>query len=173
MLNLCLGVAIIFFGYIYDVESASGKKLLTKQQAMVIAEKTSEVEGLYGLQNGKFAGCIEKKVLKPCESDWVSCIDEAWVVQFVVGEKCSVKHDGRLGLNLLVDAVSSSIISRFPEKEYFENEKYCQEDYDCLLIEEKGLKESRNFVYGQIDEKKGVACDSCQCKENLCIIKGN
>ncbi|VAX36780.1 hypothetical protein MNBD_UNCLBAC01-1288 [hydrothermal vent metagenome] len=162
-------VLISFLFVTHDAFAGGATKLLSRQEALEIAQMEPEVKGLYALNNGEFAECIEKEVLKPCESDWVTCVDDAWVVRFKVGEKCFVTHDGRLDVILLIDAISGKVISRFPESEYFLDRNYCKEDYDCLSLQKEGKRACLNFIYGQLLE--GYQDEGCWCENNVCQIK--
>lgn len=150
------------------------QEYLNEQQALVIAEDTEEVNALYQLREGQFSDCIEKSVLSSCESSWVTCVDDVWVVQFSFDEKCSIEHDGRLGVTILVDALTGKIISRFPESEYFKDEKFCLEDYDCVYLSSRDNEPTcHNFVYGQLNEiyNKDVVSEKCFCEKRQCSLR--
>lgn len=124
----------IFLGLMGRSELAVAEiSLLSRKEALIVAEGTKEAESLYKLYNGRLKNCIDKEVVKPCESDWVTCIDNAWVVQFTLSDICQIEHDGRLGLTILIDAVTGKVISRYPEAEYFKSEDYCMDDFGLLL----------------------------------------
>lgn len=146
--------------------------LLTRKQASIVAESTDEVKQLYDLRGGRFVNCIEKKVERPCESDWVTCVDDAWVVRFVVGNQCLIEHDGRLSVTILVDAKTKEIISRFPEVEYFLEDKYCHENYDCLYIDAENSLGSMclNFIHGYLENKAAKKSEQCWCQNNKCSL---
>ncbi len=152
-----------------SAQSEEVKKLLTMRQALTIAEMTPEVEGLYSLGGGFLFNCIEKEVLRPCETDWVSCVDNAWVARFTVGSRCPVKHDGRLNIYIVIDDRSGNIISRFPEAQYFKDPAYCLENYECLFINNPQSRESAcyNFIYGQISGNVQPN-SACICQNNRC-----
>jgi hypothetical protein len=139
-------------------------RTITQQRALEIVEKTPEIQALYKLQGGRFSRCVEKKVLRPCDSQWVTCIEDAWVVEFNIGEACQVHHDGRLNIHILVDSKDGRIISRFPEAPYFQKKDYCHEAYDCFCSNQTCV----NFVYGQIDSKRFEPCQNCSCQDNMC-----
>lgn len=153
----------------------SQEDLMTKEEALLIAEGTEEVQGLYGLRHPQ-AGllkkdCIEKKVLKTCETDWVTCIEDAWLVEFNVVESCVGGHDGRLTVKVLVDAKTKAIISRFPEAPYFRSAQYCLEDYDCFSVSDKKQQIScSNFIFAQVSGKDILAENNCACQDSKCII---
>lgn len=146
--------------------------LLTRKQALIIAESTKEAELLYKLHNGRLENCIEKEVVKPCESGWVTCIDNAWVVQFTIGDICQIEHDGRLGLTILIDAVTGRIISRYPEAAYFEQESFCLDDSDCGCDYSNPQQViCSNFIFSQVKGNADLKCDSCRCARNQCVIR--
>ncbi|MGE0268811.1 MAG: hypothetical protein AB7S78_10215 [Candidatus Omnitrophota bacterium] len=145
--------------------------LLTRKQALIIAESTKEVELLYKLHKGRLENCIDKEVVKPCESGWVTCIDNAWVVQFTISDICQIEHDGRLGLTILIDAVTGRIISRYPEAEYFEQESYCLDDSDCAC--DQSVPEQMicsNFIFSQVKGNADLSCELCRCSKNKCVL---
>lgn len=148
---------------------AQSQKTMSRKSALIIAEATKEVRGLYALEGGRFQNCIDKSVMRPCDTDWVTCVENAWVVKFILSDTCPVVHDGRLSVTILVDAITGEIISRFPEDSYFADPQYCMEDYDCLCFfqEDAGSKCS-NFIYGQISDRKEDFCPQCQCVDNQC-----
>ncbi len=143
------------------------EKLLSRQDALAIAEGTPEAEAFYGLQDGYLMNCIEKSVVKPCDSKWVTCIEDAWVVKFTLGEVCGIKHDERLSLTFVVDSKTGKIISRFPELPYFKIPNYCHDTYDCLSAPKGEM--CLNFIYGQLDKEVYVPSKQCLCQENVCV----
>ena len=150
------------------------KETLMKKDAVLVAEKTKEAEAFYNLQGGHFRNCIEKEVLRPCDSDWVTCIDHAWVVRFQLGKTCGIEHDGRLSLTFLIDAVTGQIISKFPEADYFQKETHCLIDADCLCVGSTDKAETAsclNFVYGQLSLSPSQGCGECRCQNNICQAK--
>ncbi|OGX28265.1 MAG: hypothetical protein A2787_02270 [Omnitrophica WOR_2 bacterium RIFCSPHIGHO2_01_FULL_48_9] len=148
---------------------------LSAPDALKIARQTAEVQALYALQNRKWAGCIEAKAERPCDSDWVTCIEDAWVVKYTLGERCGVAHDGRLGVTLLVDGKSGKVISRFPETEYFKDELYCRDDFDCScrLDPAAGEKECKNFIYAPLTWPVAATTPKAQCRTNICSRPGS
>ena len=100
-------------------------KMMNAQEAEEKARTVSEVQALYELNNGVLAQCIDVATEKSCDSDWVTCREDAWVVKFIVGDRCPVSQDGRLGVVLLLDGKTGEVVSRFPEIEYFQDEKFC------------------------------------------------
>src|SRR3989338_4567133 len=101
------------------------------EQALKIAEDSKEVKAFLNLNIEDWEDCIFHKVEKPCDSGWVTCIEDAWVVKYFLKGSCAPLFDERLGVTLLIDAKNGNIISRFPEVMYFEDQGYCMEDYDC------------------------------------------
>ncbi len=151
-------------------DSDAQPQLLTRKEALLIAESSLEAELFYKLNDGRLQNCVNKEVIKPCESDWVTCVEDAWVVQFTVGDICPIIHDGRLGITFLIDAITGRIISRFPEAEYLAEPGYCLEDYDCVsVVEGETEAEScQNFIFGQLSLPVEGAGISCKCVQNAC-----
>lgn len=152
----------------------SSAKTLSRKEALTIAESTEEAEQFYTMYEGRLKNCIEKEVVKPCESDWVSCIENAWVVQFTIGDICKIEQDGRLGLTILVDALTGQILSRFPDVEYFKDGRYCLDDSDCLCGRAgEGERQCYNFVAAQVLGLADFQCRQCQCVQNQCVLMNN
>lgn len=149
--------------------SGCGKKepqMFPAEKAMQIAFQTKEAQALLNYRNGALAGCLEKKVVKSCDSEWVTCRDNAWVVQYLLTPQCPVKGDGRLGMNFVIDGMSGEIISHYPEVEYFANDRFCRDDGDCV----GGSKECLNFAAAPF-APLGTDPASCRCQESQCILK--
>jgi hypothetical protein len=149
---------------------ASTVRLMSQEQALAIAEGTLEAKAFLEFRHGKFAECVQRRVEKPCDSNWVTCIDDAWVVKFIVAQRCALEHDGRLDLTFLIDAKSGEVISKYPEIEYFSDPTFCRDDDDCMAVP-IFENQCRNFVFAQADEgvvKKEI---SCFCSQSACAIK--
>lgn len=148
-------------------------KTLTRKEALIVAESTEEAALLYTMYNGRLKNCIEKEVVKPCESDWVSCIENAWVVQFTIGDVCYVEQDGRLGLTILIDALTGRVLSRYPEAGYFRDPRYCMDDSDCLCgqANDQG-RQCYNFISAQVEGVADFQCRECRCVNSECVIPG-
>ena len=142
---------------------ADMKKPMSKNAAYKLVYNTELVQSLFALENGRYRDCITSEVVRPCDTEWVTCIDEAWVVNFELSQSCVV-HDGRLNVTVLVDAHNRVIKSRFPEKYYYQDPKYCIEDYECYSGEGHAI----NFIYGQISKFKNKGA---VCKNNECILQ--
>jgi len=106
--------------------------------------------------------CIEFSVEAPCDSGWVTCIDEAWVVRYFLKEECPPVHE-QVSVTFVVDAKEGKIISRYPEKEYFEDSRFCREAFDCFDVPEEGC---RNFLHARREEG---AMPGCACREQQCV----
>ncbi|MBP9854753.1 MAG: hypothetical protein KBD53_07795 [Candidatus Omnitrophica bacterium] len=146
---------------------------LTRKQALIIAESTKEAELLYKLYDGRLENCIDKEVVKPCDSGWVTCIESAWVVQFTLSDICNIKHDGRLGLTILIDSITGRIISRYPEAQYFESETYCMDNSDCVCEPvDPHNPVCGNFIFAQVKGDADLMCTMCECSANRCVLKG-
>jgi hypothetical protein len=160
-----------------DQEAASPERLLSRKEVRLLAEKTEEARALYQLNNGRYFKCIEVSVEEPCESDWVTCIEDAYVVKFRLGEPCGLKHDGRVGLTFLIDRRTAQIISKYPEADYFNNARHCLNNDDCVLRhdQENGIGECLNFIHGQEHRQavEQIQYDSldCRCLDMLCTYE--
>ena len=146
---------IFFFLLVVPGCAEPQPKVMSAEEAAAKARAVSEVQALYTMNDDQFAGCIDVKTEKSCDSDWVTCREDAWVVKFIVGERCPVKHDGRLGVVLLIDGKTREVISKFPEIEYFQDEGFCRDDLDCLCEGEAQGTQCRNFIQAQA--KAGTA----------------
>lgn len=165
-----LKIVFIFIVLISAFGSASAQKeLLRRKEALLIAEQTPEGQAFYELNGGKYVNCIEKSVMKPCETNWVTCIDDAWVVKLQYGEVCGFKHDERMDLMIVVDAKDGRIISKYPEAMYFTTPQHCQNSNDCLSVSEGDNEQCLNFVYGQLIENHQSTAN-CQCVSNKCEL---
>lgn len=150
-------------------------KLLTADEALQVAESTEEVKSFLVLSDTYgFKQCILKESVAPCDSGWVTCIDDAWVVTFRVKEGCLTAQDERLGVTLLIDSKNGMIISRFPEKEYFQSSRYCLEDYDCEILNMPSAMECLNFIFSSLKTSGSGAGNpngNCACLESQCSLK--
>ena len=165
--QLRLGILLILF--IVQTGGISYGQTISRKQALIMAEQTREAEAFYNLNQKAFINCIEKSVKKSCDSDWVTCIDDGWVVQFVVGEKCFLQHDGRLQLTFVIDK-NGNIISRFPEADYLLDKQYCLENYDCMCHRNVNIEnQCLNFIYGQILKTDHENCYECKCVNHICM----
>ena len=156
--------------------AAETKKPLTRKAALNKAEMLPVTAAFYDLQDGRFQNCIDKEVLKPCDTDWVTCIDDAWVVKFTLSKQCRVHHDGRLSLTIVLNSVTGELISNFPEKDYFESPVYCLEGYDCIPLILSDRVRCLNFIHAPLERLSGdgggseVADFSCHCGESQCRL---
>lgn len=153
---------------------ADGKApLISKEQALTIVEQTPEAKAIESIYDNALATCLDKRVDRPCDTKWVTCIDNAWVVQFFVTDRCRVKTDGRLGLNIVVNDQSGQIISRYPEVDYFNDPHFCREQYECLpvAIQDSSSVACLNFVHAPFILKgDAIMPTDCTCQKNRCVI---
>lgn len=102
----------------------------------------------------------------------MTCIDNAWVVQYTLHASCPVKSDGRLAANFLIDGVSGKIISKYPEVEYFENPQFCRDQADCLCGPGGNFANAAphcmNFIHAPFADGTISTCSQCICKSGLC-----
>lgn len=166
--RLKFGMYGLIFLILFGVNTVQADTRLNQKEARLIVEQSPEVQALYDLNDGKFVNCLEISVLRPCESDWVTCIDDAWVVRFHFGETCDIKHDGRLDLLMVVDAKDGHVISKFPEAPYYQDSYYCINDTDCLEPAAMNKPFCHNFIYSQINEGYLDSSANCQCQNNQC-----
>ena len=162
--NFLIVALVFFYGF-----AMSHSPRITRQEALKIAKESEEVQAFLSLQIDGWEQCVEKKVDKPCDSGWVTCIEDAWVVKYFLKESCAPRFDERLGVTLLIDAKTGKIISRFPEVMYFEDKAYCLEDYDCLKSASEGI--CKNFIYTVNEERDKDPASTCQCQESKCAAK--
>ena len=144
------------------------KRLLSKEEVLALALLVPEAQAFYALLE-PLGGCAANSVELPCDSNWVTCIDDAWVVKFFVKQECNIAHDGRLSVTLLIDAKSGKIISRFPEVNYFNDPGYCLEDYDCQLYQKikEDAGQCMNFIRGPVFTQEPPS-QGCVCRKGVC-----
>ncbi len=139
------------------------------QKALRIAADTAEVKALLSYRQGVLASCVLIKIARSCDSQWVTCRDNAWVVQYLLSPQCSVKGDGRLGMNFVIDEISGQIISHYPEIEYFEDASFCRDDADCVGGKAENQSECLNFIAAPFANFQTIS--PCQCQQGHCILK--
>ncbi len=167
------------------------KLKLSRKQALVVAEQLEVVKALYDLRNGSLANCIEVSVVKPCDSEWVTCVDNAWVVKFEVGSLCAIQHDGRLNVTVLVDGNTGEVLSQYPEVDYFKSKEFCRDTTDCIQVNTRSAGQDQNqcynFVYAQsqfsvdtetdknitlspqaIEAEMKKRSEFCTCQQSIC-----
>ena len=158
-------------------EQAQPAQLLSEEQVVAIAETVPEVKAFYSLDR-RVKPCIERVVKRSCDSDYVTCRDNAWVVQYQISQECPtpISTDGRLSVNLLIDGVTGKVISRFPEMDYFRDRQFCRNDDDCLcsLPKDHAVVRCLNFMYEPVsdntlqDQDTGQDCGGCLCQKHVC-----
>jgi hypothetical protein len=162
---------IMFFVFLILIlgygKKAWGDNLADK--ALRIAADTAEVKALLSYRQGALASCLQVKIARSCDSQWVTCRDHAWVVQYQLSLQCPVKGDGRLGMNFVIDEISGQIISHYPEIEYFENVSFCRDDADCVGGKVENQSECLNFIAAPFANFQTVS--PCQCQQGHCILK--
>ncbi|MCA9394079.1 MAG: hypothetical protein KC900_07735 [Candidatus Omnitrophica bacterium] len=169
LISYILAMALVIAAV--PVAAQTAETRLTRKEALVVAESTEEAELLYTMYDGRLKNCIEKEVVKPCESDWVTCIENAWVVQFTVGEICGIEQDGRLGLTILIDALTGRVLSKFPEADYFRGTRYCMDDSDCICGRPTNQgRQCFNFISAQVEGVSDFQCRACRCVQSECTV---
>lgn len=138
-------------------------------KALRIAADTAEVKALLSYRQGVLASCLKVTIARSCDSEWVTCRDNAWVVQYLLSLQCPVQGDGRLGMNIVIDDVSGQIISHYPEIEYFEDVSFCRDDADCVGGKADNQNKCLNFVAAPFANFQTVS--PCQCQRGHCILK--
>jgi len=131
-----------------------GKKQITKEQAMAIANATEEVKEFlklypdaeltsYSLVNGVWTFAYRKSKYSTMESLWVS-----------------------------VNETSDKTIWSIPKLEYIKKWNYCENDEDCECVYGCGCY---NFIYSGLDRdcestEEGLLCPErgCKCVNNVC-----
>ena len=159
LLKICLSVVVIL-GCTFE------KERLSKEKALSIAKESQEAKMFYQFLDRQHKGCMKEEVVSSCESDWVTCIDDGWVIHFSPREDCSIEHDGRLALNLVINK-EGAIISKFPEKEYFQRKDYCLEDYDCIQRQHQCV----NFITAPLLEEREGQEQQCVCFHQACQLE--
>lgn len=152
--------------------SSQPAPLMSRAEALSISAATPEVRALEAL----FAAddtCIQRDVLRPCDTDWVTCVDDAWVVVYDVAAACLRRDDDRMALRFLVDSRSGAIRSRYPEIDYFRDPEFCQTSEDCLPG--GAPEECLNFVSAltQPGPAGGTSAGSCVCERQRCSAQPN
>lgn len=143
--------------------------LLSPEKALRIAAGTPEARALAAYRNGALSDCLSVKVMRSCDSQWVTCRDNAWVVEYLPSGHCPVKGDGRLGMYFVVDGTTGQIISRYPELEYFSDPRFCRDDADCLAVKDKESLQCLNFIAGPFYQPSpGPGGQSCRCFKGRC-----
>lgn len=154
---ISLWVLIVAYGLWVDQHKPiSSKEAVRIVRALPVVQSFFNAADAYDLSE-----CVVEKVMRPCDTQWVTCIEEAWVVEFSIDTQC-ILHDGRLAVTVVVDALDRRVVSRFPEQDYFVKPEYCLEDYDCLCDKEKSL----NFIFGQLQNFDLER--ACECRKNRC-----
>ena len=147
--------------------SAVYAQTISQEQVLVLAKEIAVVKALYELNDGALKSCIEAKVLETCDSDWVTCIEDAWVVKFSVSEACITPKNEQLGVTLLMDNKTGKVISHYPEIEYFKNAQFCRDDHDCLAAAD----ECTNFIYALAQDPGSKQEPNCFCQNSSCTIE--
>lgn len=162
-------ISLMIFMLTFTAVEVKAAQKIGRKEALSIGRTVPEVEALYALNGGEFAECIERRVEKPCQSNWVTCIDDAWVVSFTVGNRCGVANDGRLSVTLLIDSREGEVVSKFPEIEYFESTTFCRDDFDCMAV--RGTEhQCLNFIAAQAGRQELNENTQCGCRESQCVV---
>jgi len=170
LLRTQFAVTIVFLVFILTPNLFA--QSMGSDKALALAKEIPVVKAFYNLNQGALKECIESQVVRPCDSDWVTCIDDAWVVKFFLSESCSITKNEQLGVTLLIDEKTGKIISRYPEIEYFENPRFCREDYDCFCNQrdKASLNDCKNFIYTLAANMSLTQCPKCICREAKCVL---
>ncbi|MFT7538299.1 MAG: hypothetical protein ACI9F2_000442, partial [Lysobacterales bacterium] len=78
-----VAMVVTAISYFYTKEISN-----TEELALLAALKTEDVRAFINFDGGRFSKCMTTSVKRPCDTDWVTCIDEAWVVRLELGEDC-------------------------------------------------------------------------------------
>jgi hypothetical protein len=144
---------------------------LSAEDALRVANQVKEVQAFLSfnhLNQALWEDCVEREVELSCESDWVTCIDNAWVVKYFLSAMCRGDYDERLGVTLVINSKTGDIISRFPEVEYFEDPWFCRNDDDCLA-QQRAIDQRiicQNFIYYRTS--LSTSLEVCVCQQDRC-----
>ncbi len=143
---------------------------MSKEQALVLAKQTEVVQAFYNLKEGALKDCIKAEVLRPCDSNWVTCIEDAWVVKFRVNEECIKPENEQLGVTLLMDSKDGKVISKYPEIDYFKNPLFCMDNSDCRPGDKQTQpSECKNFIYALMENPSANQNKECLCRDSRCV----
>ncbi len=163
-------------GYIGIGFSWAHFKKITQQEALAMANKTQEVQAFYAMGPAPWQDCIEYKVTRSCDSPWVACLDDAWVIEYGVKESCqSIFGNQEMKLLLVLNAKTGRFISKFPEFPYIQDERFCLEDKACRCTDVLNNREGPagkgciNFFQGAFLANNASECGRCQCIAQRCV----
>jgi len=141
-----------------------------KEETLRLARQTAEAQAFFNLAEKRGKGCLDARVMRPCDTDWVTCIDDAWVVRFSVSETCLSSSNEQLSLTLLINSKTGDILSRYPELPYFEDPSYCLIDADCRLgAGPAQFTECKNFIHALLENPDSPNDAECVCLESRCM----
>lgn len=167
-----LGKAFIFLIVLSLICSlAESASEISKEQALALAKETEVALAFYNLKEGALKHCIKTEVLRPCDSNWVTCIEEAWVVKFRVSEECIKPENEQLGVTLLIDSKDGKTISKYPEIDYFKNQQFCRDNLDCRLNgkDVQSATDCKNFIYALVEDPSASQSPECLCFNSQCV----
>ncbi len=164
------------------VLSASGfmseKVVIGKEEALAIARKTPEVEAFYQLLDGQLADCIRSRISDSCDSPLVTCLEDAWVIEYFLDDTCPARPatpaelqdpSSKMRLVLVLNGINGKFISKFPEKEYISDSDYCLEAQACIPRNEQGSGCINFFQAAVLGTSKEAAGGRCHCVNNRCV----
>jgi len=149
---------------------STGAQGISKDRALALAQQTEVVKAFYDLKQGALKNCIRTEVVRPCESHWVTCIEDAWVVKFSVGEECIQPYNEQLGVTLLINGKEGGVISQYPEIAYFQDPLFCRDSPDCRLSVKSARPACKNFIYALAEDPLSVNSERCLCRDSGCRL---
>ncbi len=177
--HCALIICLALVGVVAFYPSAEANERISPEVALGIARDTPEVQAFlkiyrqYNLEK-RYPQCrLDPQVMKPCDSDWVNCVEDGWVVKYTVAATCGVPEAERLGVTLLIQASTGKVLSRYPETVYFENKNYCLADNDCMAISGSGVKflgRCENFSHAPFAFGGAYfSSELCRCVNDQCV----
>lgn len=156
---------LCFLAVLGGCANSSDKASLAR--AMKSVKNSSEFHTLSVLLGQKKEECLELVHEKACDSDWVSCVEDAWVIHLKVKPSCVGYYEERLRVMMLVD-FDGKIISRYPGEDYLRDPLFCWNTDECLGPP-SAPEACRNFIHAPFVWAAQALEPGCQCLKNRCV----
>lgn len=150
------------------------KVIITKEQAIAIANQTEEVQKFLKLYpdakvNAMQHCCAEVKVYGG-ECRCIRKPDDNWIVAYCIDRGCW-GYRYIPAVRVAINSNSGEIIAKYPKLEYLKNAIYCGADLDCLCLSGSGLPfvGCANFIHGPRLGYGSYECKDCRCVNNTCM----